>query len=123
MSIKENNQPQLSDRLEFSLKQTSNKGQARLVRQQRPERVPLSYGQQRLWFLDRMEGKGTAYNFLEALRLRGELDLEALERTINTIVERHESLRTHFGEVDGEPVQVIEEELWIEALVEDLSGM
>src|SRR5215475_15196216 len=94
MSNKEINQSLLNDRRENSLKQGSDKGQVRLVRQQRPERLPLSYAQQRLWFLDRMEGKGTVYNFLEALRLRGELDLEALERTINTIVERHESLRT-----------------------------
>src|SRR5262249_46872919 len=57
----------------------------------------------------------------EALRLRGDLDLEALERTINTIVERHESLRTRFAEVEGEPAQVIEPELRIELPVEDLS--
>src|SRR5262249_18444454 len=65
----------------------------------------------------------TEYNMPEALRLRGELDLEALERTINTIMERHESLRTRFAEVDGEPAQVIESELRIEAPMEDLSGL
>ena len=57
------------------------------------------------------------------VRLRGELHREALERTVNTIVERHESLRTHFEEVDGEPVQVIEPELRIEVPLEDLSGL
>src|SRR5262249_32281574 len=89
----------------------------------RQQRLPLSYAQQRLWFLDRLEGTSTEYNMPEALRLRGELDLEALERTINTIVERHESLRTRFVEVDGAPAQVIERELRIEAPVEDLSGL
>ena len=59
---------------------------ARLVRQPRPERLPLSYAQQRLWFIDQLEGTSTEYNMPGALRLRGELDLEALERTINTIV-------------------------------------
>ena len=92
-------------------------------RQARPERLPLSYAQQRLWFLDRLEGASTEYSVAGALRLRGELDREAVERAINTIVERHESLRTHFGEVEGEPVQVIEPELRIEVPVEDLSGL
>src|SRR5262249_21388774 len=87
------------------------------------ERLPLSYAQRRLWFIDRLEGTSTEYNMPEALWVRGGLDLEGLERTINTIVERHESLRTHFTEVDGEPSQVIESELRIEAPVEDLSGL
>src|SRR5262249_56889070 len=72
---------------------------------------------------ERLEGKGAEYNMPDARRLRGELDLEALERTINTIVERHESLRTRFVEMDGEPAQVIERELRIEAPVEDLSKL
>ena len=69
--------------------------------QSRPERLPLSYAQQRLWFIDQLEGTSTEYNMPAALRLRGELDLEALERTIQAIVARHESLRTHFATVDG----------------------
>ena len=102
----------------------SGKEQTPLVRQGRPERLPLSYAQQRLWFIDRLkEGTGTEYNALGALRLRGELYREALERTINTIVGRHESLRTHFAEIDGEALQVIERELRIEVPVEDLSEL
>src|SRR3984957_16077934 len=89
----------------------------------RPHFIPQSSAQQRLWFVDRLEGGSTEYNIREALRLQGELDREALERTINTIVERHESLRTHFAEVDGEPVQVIEADVRVEVPVEDLSGM
>ena len=99
------------------------KGRAQLVRQERPERLPLSYAQQRLWFIDRLEGTSTEYNVPQAVRLRGELDLGALEKAINRIVERHESLRTHFEEEGGEPVQVIEPELRIEVPVEDLSGL
>ena len=98
-------------------------GRPRLERQQRPKRMPLSHSQQRLWFIDRLEGTSTEYNVTEALRLRGELQLEALERAVNTIVERHESLRTHFEEVDGEPAQVIEPELRIEVPIEDFSGL
>jgi amino acid adenylation domain-containing protein len=98
-------------------------GRAPLVRQQRPERVPLSYAQQRLWFLDRLGETSTEYNIPLALRLKEELDREALEKTVNTIISRHESLRTHFAEIDGVPVQVIEEELKIELPLEDLSRL
>src|SRR5579864_2648180 len=87
---------------------------------ERPERLPLSYGQQRLWFIDRLQGGSAEYNVAEALRLRGELKVEALERTINTIVERHESLRTHFAEVEGSPVQVIEGVQRVEIAMVDL---
>ncbi|HXP70341.1 MAG TPA: amino acid adenylation domain-containing protein, partial [Candidatus Dormibacteraeota bacterium] len=100
------------------------KGRAPLVRQERPTRLPLSHAQERLWFLDQLEEKtSTAYNMPAALRLRGELDREAVVRAINTIVERHESLRTHFAEVDGEPSQVIAPTLRVEVPVEDLSAL
>jgi amino acid adenylation domain-containing protein len=79
-----------------------------LVRQLRPERLPLSYAQQRLWFIDQLEGSSAEYNMPQALRLRGYLDLDALQMAINTIVERHESLRTRFAQIDGQPVQVID---------------
>src|SRR5215831_10713888 len=95
----------------------------RLERRERPERIRLSYAQRRLWFIDRLEGTSVEYNVPQALWLKGELDGEALERAINTIVERHESLRTHFAEVEGEAVQVIERELRIAVPVEDVSGL
>ncbi len=99
------------------------KKQEVLVPQPRPERLPLSYGQQRLWFIDRLEGSSRKYNLMESLRLRGELNVTALEKAINTIVERHEVLRTHFREVDGEPWQVIEPVLRIPIAFEDWRGM
>ncbi len=91
-----------------------------LVGQRRPERLPLSYAQQRLWFIDRMQGSSTEYNMTLALRFRGELDRKALLLAINAIVARHESLRTHFAEINGEPMQVIVPELPIDVPVEDL---
>ena len=63
--------------------------------------------QQRLWFIDRLEGSSAEYNMPRAWRLLGALDLEALEKAVNTIVERHETLRTHFENFNDEPVQVI----------------
>ena len=59
-----------------------NKLNGRLfISENRPERLPLSYAQARLWFIDRLEGAGAEYNVPQALRLKGKLDREALERT------------------------------------------
>ncbi|HLL47353.1 MAG TPA: condensation domain-containing protein, partial [Longimicrobiaceae bacterium] len=69
--------------------------------------LPLSFAQQRLWFIDRLEPGRSAYNIPGALRLRGPLDRDALERALGEVVRRHEALRTVFREVHGEPVQVV----------------
>ena len=72
----------------------------------RSEGAPLSWSQQRLWFLEQFEDLGAAYHIEGALRLEGDLDEAALQRTLDRIVERHEALRTVFGRAeDGEPVQ------------------
>jgi amino acid adenylation domain-containing protein/FkbM family methyltransferase len=91
--------------------------------QVRPARLPLSYAQQRLWFLDQLQGRSPEYHMPSALRLQGALDYQALARAVNTIVERHESLRTHFVTVDGQPEQVIVPALRIEVPMEDLSAL
>ncbi|HEY2912020.1 MAG TPA: amino acid adenylation domain-containing protein, partial [Candidatus Angelobacter sp.] len=84
--------------------------------------LPLSYAQQRLWFLDQLQPNSSAYNISSALRLRGELKVELLERALVEIVRRHEVLRTRFENVGGEPQQVIEVESRIGMPVVDLSG-
>ncbi|HZD92912.1 MAG TPA: condensation domain-containing protein, partial [Candidatus Sulfotelmatobacter sp.] len=101
----------------------AEKVRAPLVKQSRPERLPLSYAQRRLWFIDQLEGSSAEYNMPQALRLRGELDLPALRKTIDTIVERHESLRTHFAQIEGEPVQIIELPRPVDLPVEDISSL
>jgi amino acid adenylation domain-containing protein len=75
--------------------------------QSRPPKLPLSFAQQRLWFLDQLEPGSTAYLMPYAWRLQGLLDAAALEASLTTLVTRHESLRTIFTLLEGDPVQVI----------------
>ncbi|MBW4417615.1 MAG: amino acid adenylation domain-containing protein [Myxacorys californica WJT36-NPBG1] len=69
--------------------------------------APLSFAQQRLWFLDQFEPGKPFYNLPAAVRLQGHLNVAVLEQSFNAIVERHEALRTTFKQVEGQPVQVI----------------
>jgi len=84
---------------------------------------PLSFAQQRLWFLDQLEPGNPFYNTPSTLRLRGRLVVPALAASLDEIVRRHEVLRAAFPGVDGRPVAVVTPELRLEMPVEDLSGL
>ncbi|MCP9975666.1 condensation domain-containing protein [Streptomyces somaliensis] len=85
--------------------QQARKDRNRITRAPRDTELPLSYAQQRLWFLDRLEPGRADYNSGFCLELRGDLDPEALRRACAALVVRHESLRTTFHEKDGQGVQ------------------
>ncbi|WP_460730517.1 condensation domain-containing protein, partial [Nocardia heshunensis] len=72
-----------------------------------PELVPLSFAQQRMWFLNQYDTSSAAYNLPLAIRLNGELDTAALELAVADVVRRHESLRTRYPEHGGTPMQVV----------------
>ncbi len=86
----------------------------------RDQDLPLSFAQERLWFLDQLTSGGASYNIAEAYRLSGPLNLAALEQSLNEVVRRHEVLRTTFATVDARPVQVIAPELRLSLPVVDL---
>ncbi|HYR12414.1 MAG TPA: amino acid adenylation domain-containing protein, partial [Longimicrobium sp.] len=94
-----------------------------VVPAERTGALPLSFAQERLWFIDRLEPGSPVYNIPAARRLGGALDEAALERALGEIVRRHESLRTVFAEADGAPVQVIAPFGGFALPVEHLSGL
>jgi amino acid adenylation domain-containing protein len=110
----------LAECINAELKQGNQALTPRPVPIGRNRALPLSYAQQRLWFLYEFESDKALYNIPMALRLKGPLQVEALSRAISEIVRRHEALRTSVVEVQGNPVQAIHEAEPIELPVVDL---
>ncbi|WP_293076054.1 non-ribosomal peptide synthetase [Okeania sp. SIO3B5] len=84
---------------------------------------PLSYAQQRLWFLEKLALSSNAYNMPLTLNLVGKLDYVALEKSLNEIIARHETLRTTISEINGTPVQIIQPPFELKVPIIDLSGL
>ncbi|MEV5650885.1 amino acid adenylation domain-containing protein [Nocardia sp. NPDC052254] len=78
-----------------------------LTEQQRPQHIPLSYAQQRMWFLNRFEPDSAAYSIPIVIRLTGHLDIDALRAALGDVIERHEVLRTIYPAVAGRPTQQV----------------
>ena len=98
----------LEKRLQGALRTTVR--EPAIARRTTGGQAPLSFAQQRLWFLEQLEPGSPVYNVIEALHLDGPLDVPALERSFSEIVRRHEALRTNFVCVDGQPAQIISPE-------------
>ncbi len=89
----------------------------------RHEHLPLCLAQERLWFLEQLEPGNPFYNVPIAVHLTGKLNAATLEQSLNEIIKRHESLRTSFAVVEGQPVQVIHPELDIKLSIVDCTAI
>src|SRR3954451_22072281 len=85
-----------------------------------PAHAPLSYAQQRMWFLEQLSAGTAAHNVDFAIRVKVAYNVSALERALNEIVRRHEALRTTFRPSNGDAIQVIAEQLHVPLPVQDL---
>ncbi len=106
--------------LKIKNKNASTPKYQRIPRRSKRNLVPLSFAQQRLWFLQQLEPDNPFYNEHEAIQLTGSLDVAALEQSLNEIVQRHEALRTTFKMVEEQPVQIIAPNLKVALPVVDL---
>ncbi|HVK94673.1 MAG TPA: amino acid adenylation domain-containing protein, partial [Noviherbaspirillum sp.] len=113
----------LSDRIKLAQQEQTGMAAPDILPVKHGDTPPLSFAQQRLWFLDQFENGSAFYNIPVAMRLVGELDIAALARTLNEIVRRHEALRTTFSSADGNPVQVVASALEIALPVMDLTAL
>jgi amino acid adenylation domain-containing protein len=95
--------------------------QAKIEQQNAARTAPLSFAQSRLWFLENA-AIGSTFNLLYPFRLHGHLNVLALEHSFRELVRRHASLRTYFGERDGEPVQITRENADLDWTFRDLTG-
>lgn len=93
-----------------------------VARSPRPDPLPLSFAQERLWFLDRLEPGSAAYNIPLVFRIDGALDPDAMRMALAQVIARHESLRTRFVPRDGEPVQIVEPQVECPFVLHDLAG-
>jgi amino acid adenylation domain-containing protein len=114
---------ELAQEIESSLKGEPEAEIPLLVRVSREQTLPLSFAQQRLWFINKLAPESPFYNMPYGVRLTGELDLAALGETLSEIIRRHESLRTCFVEVDGQPQQIILPASKVSLDVQDLSAL
>ncbi|HEY4426355.1 MAG TPA: amino acid adenylation domain-containing protein [Pyrinomonadaceae bacterium] len=111
----------LAGHIEAALRDQTGQQAPPIIRVSRDERLPLSFAQQRLWFLHELEPSSSFYNVPVAVRLRGHMQIDAMQRTLNEIVRRHESLRTSFPTVDAQPVQSIAPTLVLDLPLMDVS--
>ncbi|MEH2068925.1 MAG: amino acid adenylation domain-containing protein [Nostoc sp.] len=104
-------------------KQVKTAHQLPIQRVPRDGEAPLSFAQQRLWFLHHLSPDSHFYNFLDAQRLYGSLNIIALEQSLSELIRRHEVLRTTFPTVDGQPVQVISPDTALTLPIPNLQGL
>ncbi|NET43360.1 MAG: amino acid adenylation domain-containing protein [Okeania sp. SIO2B3] len=114
----------LAKEIEISLGQTQGIETTVIKPREQSDRpLPLSFAQQRLWFLEKTGLSRNAYNMPLALHLEGKLDFAALKQSINQIIARHETLRTKFAQINGIPTQIIKPPFELSLPTKDLSNL
>jgi amino acid adenylation domain-containing protein/FkbH-like protein len=96
---------------------------AERLRKAADTRIPLSFSQQRLWFIDQLEPNSPLYNVPTVAQMSGTLNLEALQRALDGLMSRHDSLRTRFVDMEGSPAQVVDKTLRLNLDFHDLSPL
>ncbi|HET9788878.1 MAG TPA: condensation domain-containing protein, partial [Pyrinomonadaceae bacterium] len=118
--------PEQLAKLAYELKASKERKTSKapeIPRREPGELCPLSFAQQRLWFISQLEPDDPFYNCIEALRMTGKLNVPLLEQTFNEVMRRHEALRTTFELVGGEPVQVVSSEIEVNPSLIDLRAL
>lgn len=114
---------ELAKQIDASQRGTSAQKTPPITPVERTRTLPLSFAQQRLWFMDQFEPNNALYNVPYIVRLKGDLRASCLERSIQEIVRRHESLRTRFEMFEDEPVQIIDEHVHVPLVITDLTNL
>ncbi|WP_306423302.1 non-ribosomal peptide synthetase [Nostoc favosum] len=113
----------LAKEIEKAIKVDSTVEVTNIEQIERTQQLSLSYAQQRLWFLSQLEPDSPFYNIPGAVRLQGQLNVEALQQSFNEIVSRHEALRTNFQTKEGQAVAVVSEDKPITLSILDISDL
>ncbi|MEH2261609.1 amino acid adenylation domain-containing protein [Nostoc sp.] len=93
------------------------------IKAERPQNLPLSFAQEQLWLLNQLEPDNPFYNEQTALKLHGQLNVVALEQSLNKIISRHEALRTNFHTINEQPIQVVADRLTLSVPIVDLTKL
>ncbi|HEX7332363.1 MAG TPA: amino acid adenylation domain-containing protein, partial [Pyrinomonadaceae bacterium] len=115
--------PEQLAKLAYELKARKGSKQQEIPKRVPGEPGPLSFAQQRLWFIAQLDPNNPAYNCMEALRMTGKLNIPLLAQVLNEVVRRHEVLRTTFELVNDEPMQIVSAESRLNLRVIDLQGL
>ena len=115
--------PEILDFLSREAQPSPNSPESVIIPVSRDEDLPLSFAQQRMWFLYQMDSQNPAYNECPAIRLTGNLNIDILEQSLNAIIQRHEILRTTFPMVEGKPIQKIAPFLKVNLLKVELKDL
>src|SRR5262249_53739927 len=113
----------LAERIETMIRADKGLPPAPIKRVTRSGNLPLSFGQQRLWFLDQLAQGSSFFNISFAIRVGGNLDVAALEWSLKEIARRHEVMRTTFSSVDGQPVQIVSDTISLTVPLIDMAEL